>query len=78
MRQSPNELHKSVLPEKMGILNYISNYIEVHTQNPEIKRRKQEFFSHQALIFSAGLQEPLGFTIRAITNLTVAIHSGRK
>ena len=51
----------------MGLLNTISNYIELHTQNDAVKISKKSFFQQQALTtFLAGLREPMGSTIRAM------------
>lgn len=62
--ESPNQFYKKI----MSILNCISNFIEVHTQTPKIKRSKHEFFHQQVLTtFLAGLREPM-----RSTNLTAA------
>lgn len=60
---SPQQFYEKV----MGLLNTISNYIELHHDNEAIKTSKKLFFQQQALTtFLAGLKEPLGSTIRAM------------
>lgn len=67
LRQMPNESPQQFHEKIMGLLNTISNYIELHHNNPDVKTSKKLFFHQQALTtFMAGLREPLGSTIRAM------------
>lgn len=76
LRQSISESPQRFYQKIMGLLNTISNYIELHNDNAAIKQSKKTFFQQQALTtFLAGLREPLGSTIRAMrpTDLTAAM-----
>lgn len=76
LRQALTETPQQFYQKVMGLLNTISNFIELHNDNIEIKESKKIFFQQQALTtFLAGLREPLGSTIRAMrpTDLTSAM-----
>lgn len=67
LRQGFNEAPHQFYEKVMGLLNTISNYVELHNNDDAIKKSKKSFFQQQALTtFLAGLKEPLGSTIRAM------------
>ena len=67
LRQQINETPIKFYEKVMGVLNILTNYVDLHNDNNDIKKSKKEFFRQQALTtFLAGLREPLGSTIRAM------------
>ncbi|XP_074030369.1 uncharacterized protein [Leptinotarsa decemlineata] len=73
LRQDQNETPQRFYEKVMGLLNTISNYIELHTADETIKISKKSFFQQQALTtFLAGLREPMGSTIRAMKPIDLA------
>lgn len=67
MRQRDNENAQTYYERCLSLLNCITNYVDLHETDVNLRICKRKFFSAQTLrTYLAGLKEPLGSTIRAM------------
>lgn len=72
LKQNPNEPFIRFYTRVMSNLSGLHNYIDTHETDQTAKSTKKTFYNNYALkIFLAGLNEPLGSTIRAMRPISL-------